>query len=297
MRMWLVVNVGIMTLIVAGCATAAPVRQSARGRPSTAAATGQTAAPRALAALSCGAGQRIESPDVARIRRVRWWSVMNEIYPFVFPLPSLVGTVATLAHPPIEDLTPEFRKSIGAILEGVDLQQLLLSRAEQGLEPRPPCETAYVATSWDKPDGFQPSDKVVGIGFYFIFTANVLQGRPTVTACLSAMVMTGENAAELAMRAAESGKILEEMKKLEPYVRVYDRRPDLGKLRQYAALSQKLGAGLTPYIDGAGTFQQDSPDHSTDEWVADGGKLAIQEIAALMDRLLAELGQALFKSP
>jgi hypothetical protein len=298
MRIWLIVNVGIIALIVASCATPPPIRQSARGLPSVTAATGQAAAPRALAALSCGAGQRIviaaspvESPDVAGIKQEQGWSWLSQINPLVFPLPSLVGKLVTLALPPAEDLAPEFKKAIGAVLDPVDLQQLLLARAEQVIKPRTSCDTAFLPTTWEKPAAFRPSDRVVVIGFYLIF----LGGRPTVTGLLSATVMTGENAAELAKRADVSGKIMEEMKKLEPYVRVYDKPPDFGKLKQYAALAQKLGAGLTPYIDGAGTVNYTSPGHSTDEWLANGGAVTTKEIAAVMDRLIGDVAGILFK--
>lgn len=268
MRMWQIVSAGIIALIVAGCAT-------------------PHAAPRALAGLSCGAGQRIviaayplDSPDVAGMQRKLWWSGLSDLNPLVFPLPSLIGKAVTLALPPVEDLAPEFRKSINVTLQGVDLRQLLFSRAEQSLKPQPPCKTAYVASSWDKPGEYQPSDKVVGIGLYLIF----LKNRPTITGYLSATVMTGENAV-----ARERAML--------PYFAICEpKAADLDKLQQCAALAQNLGAGLPPPIDSM-TFYQESPHHSTEEWEADGGKLVIQEITVLMDRLLADLGQALFNSP
>ena len=286
MRMWLIVNVGIIALIVAGCATPPPIRQAA--------------APRALAALSCGAGQRIafavytvESPDVAGIKRELWWSALSSINPLVFPLPSVVGKMVNLAYPPVEDLAPEFKKGIGALLSPVDLQQLLLARAEQVIKPRTSCDTVFLPTTREKPAAFRPSDRVVVVGFTFMFTGY----PPVVMGYLHATVMTGENAAaaERAMLANdESWKIMEEMKKLEPYVRVTDKRPDLGKLKQYEALAQKLGAGLTPHIDGAGTVKYTSPGHTTDEWLANGGALTTQEIAAVMDRLIGDVAGILF---
>jgi len=137
----------------------------------------------------------------------------------------------------------------------------------------------------------QPSDKVVGIGFYFMFSG----GRPTISGYLSALVMTGENAAQIAQRADEYVKIRDEMKQLEPYVHVTDKRPDMGKLKQYAALAQKLGSGLAPYIEGTGTTHTQSSGHSIDDWMAGGGQLVTQEVAAVMDRLIGDLAKALFK--
>ncbi|MFZ2634287.1 MAG: hypothetical protein WA081_04230 [Desulfosalsimonadaceae bacterium] len=275
-NMWLILNVGIIALIVSSCATPPPIRQ--------------TAAPRALAALSCGEGQRIviavspvESPDVAGIFKRSWSSYLSDF--------GLVGKVISTAHSPIDDLTPEFKKAIGAVLGPVDLQQQLLAQAEQVIKPRTSCETVFLPTTWEKPAVFRPSDRVVVMSFYFIFT----RGRPTIMGYLNATVMTGKNAAELAKRADELGKIMEEMKKLEPYVRVTDKqRPDLGKLKQYAALSQKLGDGLTPYIDGVGTVNYTSPGHSTDEWLANGGAVMTQELAAIMDRLIGDVAGILF---
>jgi len=250
----------------------------------------QATVPPPLAALSCDVGQKIviavypvESPDVADITKPSWSSCLSGF--------GLIGKAIDLAHSPIDDLTPEFRKAIREVLGPVDLQQLLITRAKQVIKPRTSCETDFLPTTWEKPAAFHPSDKIVVIGFYFI----ILGGRPTVRGYLSAVVMTGENATKLTERATELDRIMEEMKKLEPYVRATDKRPDLGKLKQYSALARQLGTGLTPYIKGAGTMNYKSPDHSTDEWITNDGAVIKQEITAVMDQLIGDVSTILFK--
>lgn len=292
MMIRLIVNIGIISLIVAGCASSPLMPQSAKELSSVAAATGQVAAPKALTALSCSSGQRIviaalpvRSPVVLGIKQKRWWSDL------VVLKTSRVGQLALLALPSDKDLTPEFRESIGAMLQDVDLQQLLLARAEQIIKPRSSCYTAFLPTTLDDPAAFNSSDRVVVIKFYFSLTGN----QPVLWSGLSALVMTGENAAELAKRSDEFEKIMDEMKKLEPYVLVYDRRPDLDKLKQYVELAQKLKANVTPYIDESGMVNYTSPGHSTDEWLANDGAAMTKEIAAVMDRLIGDVAGILFK--
>jgi len=293
MRMWQIVNVGIIAMIAAGCAT-------------------PHATPRALAPLSCGAGQRIvivaspvESPDVASIIKR---SGSMHFVPFITPNPFNPRTpwlqTAIFSDVKFENVTPEFKKAIRAVLVSVDLQQLLLARAEQVIKPRTSCDTAFLPTTWEKPATFRPSDRVIVISLYSKFASKFIVDPPVFMGYLSAMVMTGENAAELAKRADETGKIMEEMKNLEPYVKV---EPSgiissvltspvrLGKLEQYRALGQKLGAVLMPYIDGAGTMNYTSPGHSSDEWLANGGAVTKQEISAVMDRLIGDVAGILLK--
>jgi hypothetical protein len=49
------------------------------------------------------------------------------------------------------------------------------------------------------------------------------------------------------------------------------------------------------HIDGVGVFNGDSPSHSTNDWLANGAALVMQEIQAQMNRLATQLADALFK--
>lgn len=149
----------------------------------------------------------------------------------------------------------------------------------------------YNCAKDDKPLPLQPSDRVIMMGFYFAF----IGGNPKIQAYLSAASMTGPNAERLLQGADEREKTLQEMKKLEPYVRDPGKRPDMKKLREYLALAQKLSSEMAPYYDGIGKFDGASSSHSTNDWVAGDGKLAMEEINGQMDRLTGKLADALFK--
>lgn len=298
MKIWLILNVGIMVLIVAGCAGSPLIPQSARELSSITAVDKQTEAPKPLAALSCSTEQRIviaashvESPDVAGIANRSLLDFLPSI-PMAIPTGPHIYNLAWITSP--KDLTTEFKKAIGEVLGSVDLQRLLLAQAEQVIKSRSSCNTTFVPTTLEKSPAYNSSDRVVVISLYFMFMGH-LASPPSIMGYLSAMVMTGESATELTKHTDETKKIMEEMKELEPYVRVIGKMPDTGKLKQYAALAKKLGASLTPYVDGAGTVKNESPTHTTDEWLANDGAIAKQEIAAMMNRLIDDVAGILFK--
>lgn len=294
------VNVGIMAMIVTGFATQHLIRQSAKEFPSVTTAIMQDSTPKALTALSCISGQRIviavspvQIPYVAGRILKRSGSMVPFFYTTVNPFNPRIPWVqmTVVDNTRIDDLTNEFRKTIGEVLDSVDLQKSLLTRTEQIIKPRISCETTFLKMTLEKPETFLPSDRVLVISFYSTFT-----GSPVVfTGYLSVTVMTGKNATDLAKRADESGKIMDEMKKLEPYVLVYNKMPDIDKLKQYAELARKLQVGLTPYIDAAGTVNYTSPGRSTDQWLANGGTMTTKEIFAAMDRLIGDMAEILFK--
>jgi len=302
MKIWLILNVGIMVLIVAGCAGSPLIPQSTRELSSITAVDKQTESPKPLAALSCSAEQRIviaashvESPDVAGIANRSWLDFLPSI-PMAIPTGPHIYNLAWITSPKSspKDLTTEFKKAIGEVLGSVDLQRLLLAQAEQVIKPRSSCKTTFVPTTLEKSPAYNSSDRVVVISFYFMFMGH-LASPPSIMGHLGVTVMTGESATELTKHTNETKKIMEEMKELEPYVRVIGKMPDTGKLKQYAALAKKLGASLTPYVDGAGTVNYESPTHTTDEWLANDGAIAKQEIAAMMNRLIDDVAGILFK--
>ncbi|MDO8501782.1 MAG: hypothetical protein Q7S20_08055 [Gemmatimonadaceae bacterium] len=256
-------------------------------------AIGQTATPKPLSVLSCGAGQRIviaaspvKSPNAAGVYKHSGSSGVSG--------PGLVGIIIRLVDPPrFDDVTPEFKTAIGAVLDPVDLRQLLLARAEQVIKPRTSCETVFLPVTWEgeEPAAFRPSDRVVAISLSFLFIGE----RPAITALLAVSVTTGENIAETDKRAPEIRKIVEEINQLKPYFPVYNKQPDVAKLTQLAALTQKIVAIVMPYVDQSGTVNYKSRGHSTKEWLANRGALTTQEIAAAMDRLMDDLAGILFK--
>jgi len=289
-----------MAMIVTGCANKHFVRPSVKEFPPVTTAIMQDAKPKALAALSCSSGQRIviavspvKAPYMAGRILKRSGSMIPSFYTTVNPFnPHIPWVQMTMVdNTKIDDLTNEFRKTIGEVLGPVDLQKLLLTRTEQIIKPRVSCETTFLKMTLEKPETFLPSDIVLVISFYSTFT-----GSPVVLmGYLSGVVMTGKNATDLANRADESGKIMDEMQKLEPYVLVDNKIPDIGKLNQYAELARKLQVGLTPYIDAAGVINYTSPGRSTDQWLANGGVMTTKEISAAMDRLIGEMAGILFK--
>jgi hypothetical protein len=250
-----------------------------------------------LAPLACEGKERIvilvapvETPDVMGIIKRTWSSGLGTMF-FPGSLLGLGGAIAELAHSPVEDSTPEFKKAITAAIGSADFHQLMLSRSEGVIKPRTSCETVFMGSSLMKPVPLQPSDKVIGIGFNFAF----IGGNPKVHAYLSAMSMSGENANRILEGAEERERTLQEMKKLEPYVRDSTKKPDMKKLKEYLALSQKLSGGTTPYLDGIGMFNGESSSHPTNDWVVGDGKLAMEEISGQMDKLTGKLADMLFK--
>jgi hypothetical protein len=252
---------------------------------------------RPLAPLSCRGKERfvilitaVESPDVMGIQMRTWSSGLSTMFA-PGSLLALGGAIAALVHSPVEDSTPEFKKAITAAIGSADLNQRMLSNVEGVIQLRTSCETVFMGSSLAKPLPIQPSDRVVAIGFSFAFTG----GNPRIQAYLSAASMTGTNADRILQGADEREKTLQEMRKIEPYIRDPGARPDMKKLRQYMDLSQKLAGGIAPYIDGVGMFNGESSSHSTSEWIAGEGKLATEEINGQMDKLAGKLADVLFK--
>jgi len=300
MKMWPIVNVGILALIVAGCASSPLIPQSARELASITADAKQAEALKPLAALSCSPGQRIvivaspvESPYMAAIANRSWLDFLPSV-PSPIPIGHYNVLLITSPKSSPKDLTTEFKKDIEEMLGSVDLQQLLLLQAELVIKSRRSCETTFLPTTLEKPAAYSSSDKVVVIMFYFSFMGH-LASPPSILGVLSTTVMTGENATELTKHADEAKKIMEEMKELEPYIRVTSKIPDTGKLKQCVELGKKLAAGLNPYIEGTGTVTYESPTHTTNEWLANDGAVAKQEIAATMNRLIGDMARILFK--